>query len=324
MFRTIEDIENKISTNYRKNTTYIHPITSNEEIAKLIAAYSNSNGGDIVFGIRDNGERLEIKKFAFSIDLERIQNLIDGKIDIKSAYVNIKDKNLYYISINKVEKLVKVNNKIYKISDMGVAEQMKDQQIFISYCWNDTKFADLIDNDFQSMGYNLIRDVRNIEFKDSIKNFMQTIGKSDFVISIISDQYLKSVNCMYEITEVMRSREYKEKMLLVILKDSDKNFLPSLSEVQTTIAASIYSFEQRIGYISYWEKKGREYRELIEEITQDTNKIEALQELKRIQNISNNISEFLNDISDWSNTNLSDLKASNYASFVKEINQSTD
>jgi len=35
--------------------------------------------------------------------------------------------------------------------------------------------------------YSLTRDVRDIEFKDSIKNFMESIGKHDFVISIISD-----------------------------------------------------------------------------------------------------------------------------------------
>ncbi|WP_408895279.1 TIR domain-containing protein [Paenibacillus taichungensis] len=320
MFSTIKDIENKISTNNRQNTTYIHPISNNEEIAKLIVAYSNSNGGDIIFGIRDDGKRLEIKNFPFKFDLERVKNLIEGIINIKSEYFTFKGCKLYYISIKKVDKLVTVNKMTYKIGDNGVAEQVKNQKIFISYCWNDVAFADLIDNDFKNMGYTLTRDVRNIDFKDSIKDFMNTIGKHDFVISIISDQYLKSVNCMYEISEVMRSRAYKEKMLLVILKDSDKEFLPSLSKIPSTIAANIYSFEQRIGYISYWEEKEKAYTGIIRKITQDTNKIEPLQELKRIKNISNNVSEFLSDISDWNNTSLSDLKASDYTAFIKEIN----
>lgn len=321
MFRTIEDIENKISTNNRENTTYIHPIASHEEIAKLVVAYSNSNGGDIIFGIRDNGKRLEIKNFPFRFDLERVQNLIEGNIDIKSEYFTLKGIKLYYISINKAEELVTVNKKIYKIGDSGMAEQMKNQKIFISYCWNDVAFADLIDNDFKNMGYSLTRDVRKIKFKDSIKDFMKTIGKHDFVISIISDQYLKSVNCMYEISEVMRSHEYKKKMLLVILKDSDKKFLPSLSDIPTTIAANVYSLEQQIEYITYWEDKAQAYSEMIGKIIQETSKIQPLQELKRIQSIASNISEFLSDISDWNNTNLSELKESKYAAFIKEINQ---
>lgn len=320
LFRTIKDIENKISTNNRHNTTYIHPISTDEEIAKLIVAYSNSNGGDIVFGIRDNGKRLEIKNFPFKFDLERVRILIEGIINIKSEYFIFKGVKLYYISIKKANKLVKVNKTVYKIGDSGVAEQVKNQKIFISYCWNDVAFADLIDNDFKNMGYTLTRDVRDIEFKDSIKDFMKTIGKHDFVISIMSDQYLKSVNCMYEISEVMRAREYKEKMLLVILKDSDNEFLPSLSEIPSIIAADVYSFEQRIGYISYWEEKEKAYTEMVRKITQDTNKIEPLQELKRIKSISNNVGEFLSDISDWNNTSLSDLKASDYTAFIKEIN----
>lgn len=322
MFSTIKDIENKVITNSRENTTYIHPILSSEEVAKLIVAYSNSNGGDIVFGVRDDGKRLEVKSFPFKFDLQRVQNLIEGSIDIQSKYFNLNSTKLYYISVNKVEELVTVNRTIFKIDDNGAAAQVKDQKIFISYCWNDLAFADLIDNDFKNMGYNLTRDVRDIQFKDSIKDFMRTIGKHDFVISIISDKYLKSVNCMYEISEVMRSREYKEKMLLVILNDSDRESLPSITKVPSTFAANIYSFEQRISYTSYWEEKEATYSEMIQKITQDTNKIEPLQELKRIKNISNNVSEFLSDISDWNNTNLSDLKASNYAAFIKEINQS--
>lgn len=322
MFSTIKDIENKISTNSRENTTYIHPILTPEEVAKLIVAYSNSNGGDLVFGIRDDGKRLEVKSFPFRFDLQRVQKLIEGTIDIQSEYFNLNGTKLYYISINKAEELVTVNKTIFKIDENGAAEQVKNQKIFISYCWNDLAFADLIDNDFKNMGYSLTRDVRDIEFKDSIKDFMRTIGKHDFVISIVSDKYLKSVNCMYEISEVMRSREYKEKMLLVILNDSDRKFLSSLTEVPSKFAADIYSFEQRIGYISYWEEKEAAYSEMIQKITQDTNKIEPLQELKRIKNISNNVSEFLSDISDWNNTNLSDLKASGYTAFIKEINQS--
>lgn len=203
---------------------------------------------------------------------------------------------------------------------LEVVEEVSSK-IFISYCWNDNEFADLIDKDLQNMGYTLTRDIRDIGFKDSIKKFMESIGNHDFVISIISDNYLKSVNCMYEISEVMRSREYKDKMLLLILKDSDTEFLSSLPKKSTMIAANVYTLEQRIEYIVYWEEKEKEYSERISKITQETSKIQPLQELKKIQNITSNISEFLSEISDWNNTNLSELKESNYASFIKEIKQ---
>ncbi|MGE7023345.1 toll/interleukin-1 receptor domain-containing protein [Solibacillus cecembensis] len=197
-------------------------------------------------------------------------------------------------------------------------------KIFISYCWEDKVFADLIDEDFKVMGYTLTRDIRGLKFKDSIKSFMQSIGKHDFVISIISDNYLKSLNCMYEISEVMRLREYKEKMLLVILRDSDVELLPTESDVPEQFVANIYSMEQQINYITYWENKEADYLIMISKITQEISKIQPLQELKRIKNISSNVSDFLADISDWNNTNLSELKKSDYAAFVKEINSTVN
>lgn len=197
--------------------------------------------------------------------------------------------------------------------------EYKQTKIFISYCWDDTVFADLIDDDFNAIGYSLTRDIRGLKFKDSIKNFMNSIGEHDFVISIISNNYLKSVNCMYEISEVMRSREYKDKMLLVILKDTDADFLSSPSDAPEQFAANIYSFEERVNYIAYWEDKYKEYEGIINGITNDLNKIQPLQELKRIKSITDNVGEFLSDISDWNNTDLSQLKKSNYAAFLDEI-----
>ncbi|MGE7308115.1 RNA-binding domain-containing protein [Priestia megaterium] len=72
MFRTIKDIQDKISTSNRVDTTYIHPVASQEKIAKLITAYSNGNGGDIILGIKDDGVTLSIKKFAFNLNIENI------------------------------------------------------------------------------------------------------------------------------------------------------------------------------------------------------------------------------------------------------------
>jgi len=197
-------------------------------------------------------------------------------------------------------------------------------QIFISYCWKDNEFCNLIESDFADLGYKVTRDQRDIKFKESIKEFMRTIGKHDFVISIISDHYLKSVNSMFEISEVMRSHEYKEKMLLIILKDEDINFIQGSikEENPSNFAANIYSFPHRVNYIKYWEAKEHEYLQEIAGIRDEVNKIVPLQELKRIRNILSDISDFLSDISDWNNTDLATLKKTDYQAFIEEINNS--
>src|SRR5690606_23376359 len=138
VFRTIKDIENKIITNNRKNTTYIHPIASHEEIAKFIAAYSNGNGGDIILGIKDDGITLSIKKFAFNLNIENILNLLDGAVKIEYNRFTFEGNNLFYISIDKSDELVKVNNIPYKINKDGDAEEMTIKKVFISYTHKDS------------------------------------------------------------------------------------------------------------------------------------------------------------------------------------------
>lgn len=198
-----------------------------------------------------------------------------------------------------------------------IIEPVITPQIFISYCWDDIAFADLIDNDLQALGYTLTRDQRDLKFKDSIKRFMESIGEHDFVISIISDNYLKSTNCMYEISEVMRNRKYKDKMLLVILNESDKQFITV--PVMNNFAANIYQIHHRISYTTYWEQQKDEIKQAIATIQDEANKLPHLPELKRVTNIASNIGEFLQEIQDWNNTSLSELKSTNYAKFVEVI-----
>ena len=91
-------------------------------------------------------------------------------------------------------------------------------EIFLSYCWSDNKIADEIyDKLSMNQEINLHRDKIDIKSWKSIKNYMQSISKMDYIILLISKDYLKSANCMYEVLEVMRDRVYKEKIFPVIV-----------------------------------------------------------------------------------------------------------
>lgn len=198
-----------------------------------------------------------------------------------------------------------------------------EKKIFISYSWSNKDIADIVDQDFQELGYTLTRDERDIKYKDSIKDFMQQIGKHDFVIMLISDSYLKSENCMYEVMEVMRDREYKNKILMIIIRNDDKQFyndyenrMKDVDFKELTIGANIYSASGRISYTEYWEKKEAELTGQISRIQEDINRIQPLKELKRIRNISNNIGEFLEGLKDWKAVSLDSLRENNYSEII--------
>jgi len=265
VFRTIEDIKNKISENDRKYTTYIHPIASNEEIAKLISAYSNSDGGDIVFGIRDDGKRLELKNFPFKVDLERIQDLLEGSINIRNGKFTIGDANILFISVNKSEELVKVNKVPYRINGNGAPEELKVQKVFISYAHKDSDLVDLIEEKL-SLYKNLetTRDINATQYRDSLSEFMHTIRNHDVIIALVTSAYIKSLNCMYEITQLMKDIDYQKKLFFIVVNSDDYKFYKEENRYES-YEANIYSVESRLAYLSYWSDEQKRLEQSIKE-----------------------------------------------------------
>lgn len=211
------------------------------------------------------------------------------------------------------------------VEDNGISDDTSEKKIFISYCWADKDIADMIDKEFnEKYGISFTRDERDLKFKKSIKSFMQTVGEHDFVIMIISDSYLKSDNCMYEVMEVMRDRKFREKILFILLNDEDRKYysekgLENLNKQGKSIACDVYSTKGRIEYIKYWDHKKVEFTELIKDISNPVSQIEPLRDLKRIDNIVMNLGEFLEALSDLKNERLQELKDSNYKVLADEI-----
>lgn len=211
-------------------------------------------------------------------------------------------------------------------------EQENSKKVFISYSWSNKDIADMIDKDFKELGIDLTRDERDLKYKDSIKQFMQQVGRHDHVIMIISDNYLKSENCMYEVMEVMRNREYKKKILMIILKDEDKKYYKDYEKriekdqefIDLVIGADIYSITGRISYIEYWERKEEELEISIARIKTEINKIQPLNELKRLNNITRDIGDFLTELSDWMSIPLKELKECNYRPLLRDMNIEED
>jgi len=159
----------------------------------------------------------------------------------------------------------------------------KNANIFLSYSWKDEKKADEIDAFFSGIGIDIRRDKKSIEQWGSIRAFMNSIKYSDYAILIISDAYLKSVNCMYEIAQLMKDEQYKDRIFPVVL---DKE---------------IYQLNRRIDYIVYWEKKYDEVRENVTRVKNPENIGRLSIELHQIREISYSVGEFLDIIRDMNN-----------------------
>lgn len=161
--------------------------------------------------------------------------------------------------------------------------------IFLSYNWSDKDKVDEVDNYLSQIeNITVVRDVRNIGIWRSIKDFMKSIRDQDYAVLFISEMYLKSANCMYEILEIMKEKEYEKRIFPVVLNNS------------------IYNPLVRLEYIKYWQNRYNELEEAINAI-QISNIGGVLNELKRYKFIVNSIDDFLSVLIDMNNPQVKNI-----------------
>lgn len=152
----------------------------------------------------------------------------------------------------------------------------KSISIFISYSWNDTEFVNKIDRKLQVYGYKVERDIRDAEYANKIKEFMKRIRKTDYSIIVLSDNFLKSENCMREILEFIKDDDYKNRIIPVIL-DSAKEIWSSAKGIQYTI---------------YWKDREEKFKEQLRKIDEES-KGGYIEELEHISSVKNSIGEII-------------------------------
>ncbi len=119
---------------------------------------------------------------------------------------------------------------------------MKGQpEVFISYAWQgeSEQVTQEVEACLTGKGLHIIRDQVNLGYKGSIKEFMRKIGKGKYVILVISDRYLKSENCMYELLQTAKNKKnFKKRIFPLVMED-----------------AKISRAAGRLDYVHYWEKE---------------------------------------------------------------------
>jgi hypothetical protein len=198
-------------------------------------------------------------------ELKISQNPIQN---IPKEFCESLDAIKFYIQTNDLQ-INGISNNIYTMKNTK-------PEIFISYAWGgeSEKIVDEIYNTFKEKDYNIIRDKINLGYKGRISEFMNLIGEGKYVIIVISDKYLTSENCMYEIIQVVKQGQFHNRIFPIILSD-----------------ANFYKPINRIKYIKHWEKQ-------IEDLNEGMKSIKDMSVIGEIQKELSNYREILNNISD--------------------------
>src|SRR5829696_8066503 len=178
-----------------------------------------------------------------------------------------------------------------------------NHQVYISYAWGgeSERIVNELDADLQSKGIIVIRDKRDLGFKGMIRDFMQQIGRGHAVIIIISDKYLKSPNCMFELVEIARNKDFYDRVFPIVLGDAD-----------------IYNPVNRIKYIKYWEDKLKELDEAMRSVS-SANLQGMREEIDSYDEIRDNISNLTFFLKDMNTLTPEMHENSNFAGLISAL-----
>lgn len=116
---------------------------------------------------------------------------------------------------------------------------MEKQSLFISYSWKDGSiYADELENQLNEE-FNVKRDKSQLIVNDDIYEFMSEIARCDNVIIVLTEEYVKSLNCMLEMSYLVSQDDWSMKAMVLVIDDS------------------LYSVDRKIEIINYWKTRKR-------------------------------------------------------------------
>ncbi|HTE24162.1 toll/interleukin-1 receptor domain-containing protein [Flavitalea sp.] len=190
---------------------------------------------------------------------------------------------------------------------------MPKPEIFFSYAWADNteegydreKIVNELYESLRRDRYTVVRDKYDVGYRGNIKAFMERLGSAAIIIVVISDKYLKSHNCMFELLTIYRrsnsdADEMKKKIFPLFLDD-----------------VKIFDGLQISNHTTFWENK---HRELEEEIRKGgSNRAEISGDLSTYREIASNTARLMGILADMNASDLAKILANDFSELKKSI-----
>ena len=167
------------------------------------------------------------------------------------------------------------------------AERSSAPRFYVSYAWADSTdperetIVDQACEESEKRGTPIIRDKTTLNFGDSISKFMRAIGEGDRICVFLSDKYLKSPFCMFELFEIWRnSRQDKAELLRRV-------------RIYTLGDAKIWKPIDRVRYGKYWKDQHDELRAAVDEAGLDVLGEEDLRSYRLMRDFASKVGDIL-------------------------------
>ncbi len=269
----------------RSTCNKVHAIT--QQLQSQLSRQSNIEAPNI-------GELQMLLKALFTLrsDTDIIESQIVERLRMESSSYIVNNQDPVITGANQEKRMMN-----------SLSDPKFEKEIFISYAWGgeSEKFVDHLDRTMQTKGVKIVRDKRDLGYKGQIKAFMERIGRGKCVIAVISEKYLKSPNCMFELVQIAKNGEFYDRIFPIVLVD-----------------AQIYDPLSRLKYIKLWEDKKKELNEAIKEVGAEF--LQGIrEEIDQYTDIRNTIAELTNLLKDM-NTLTPDIHSqSEFEALLKAI-----
>jgi TIR domain len=206
----------------------------------------------------------------------------NGAVGVAGAQV-VRIENLYVGSLASG-----VAPPIGRSGDSGAPFAVPNKlQWYVSYAWADEsdptreKKVDELCDAAKRRNVAIIRDKTTLSRGDRISEFMQKIGEGDRVFIFLSDKYLHSPYCMFELFEIWRnSRQDKARFL------SHVRFF-------TVDGAKIGKTDEWLNYTEFWQRERDQLRQAIDRVGWRDAGEEATRRYRNMETFAGEVSNIL-------------------------------
>ncbi len=176
--------------------------------------------------------------------------------------------------------------------------------IYISHAWGgkSEEIVGKIMKKFSSEGIEITMDKKDLGYRQSINDFMLNLGAADAIIIVVSNKYLHSEYCMFELLQI-----YKNKNIL------DRIFPVVLDEV------SIAKSTDRLDLVKFWETQTNELENKIRALDSISNIEGITDDLNLYKSIRNNIAHLTAILKDINTLNITLHQQSDFDELFKAV-----
>ncbi len=212
------------------------------------------------------------------------------------------------------DKLLFVLSEIFVKIENNMDTNQTQNTIYFSYAWGDKnelnksreEIINLLYNTLQTKNYNLKRDKMDLGYRGLISEFMNEIGKGNLIIVAISDKYLKSPYCMFELYEIYRNSKLDKKAF------SNRIFPIHLEYINLNDPIKLDE------YYTYWEEKEKAWSILIQKRMDKIGK-EQFAEYDKVKQIYSKFGDLTSFIMDMNALTLDLLSDNNFKKMIEAI-----